>query len=96
MHKLKSGLLVALLAITLTYQDNSDNEVGFNLYRMRGTVWSLIATTVADIVEVTDLSSAPGDCYQVSAFNDAGESTFSNSVCLPLLPQAPTNLQKKK
>jgi hypothetical protein len=89
-------LLTIAIAIELTWTDNSANEDGFKLYRQPpGGAFVLIATTPANIQKVADLEAAPGACYKLTAFNLAGESEFSNTVCLPLLPAPPSNLQAK-
>ncbi len=89
-------LAIAALTAVLTWTDNSDNEDGFEIYRqLQGAAFLELATVPTDTVTFTDASSAPGACYKVTAFNIAGESGGSNTVCLPLPPVAPSGLQAK-
>tara|TARA_R110000744_G_scaffold1338_7_gene4763 strand:- start:2437 stop:2718 length:282 start_codon:yes stop_codon:yes gene_type:complete len=80
--------------VKLTWNDNSDNETGFKVYRQGGTLdadqfaTGLVAAThrvdsTGDTgitaAQFVDTSVAVGDyTYRVSAFNDAGE-TFCTS-----------------
>jgi hypothetical protein len=71
--------------ITVTWNDNSNNEDGFEVYEAVGSC-------AANFVKLGDLAAnsetvrvhslAPGTfhCYRVSAFNVAGESSFSNNA----------------
>jgi hypothetical protein len=89
-------LLAALLAVTLTWTDNSDNEDGFIVYRsFPGASFTVLATMPSGVVTFDDKDTKPLACYKVTAFNIAGESEFSNTVCLPLPPNAPSGLQAK-
>jgi len=89
-------LAMAALSAVLTWTDNSDNEDGFRIYRqLTGTNFIELSTVPTDVVTYSDPASQPGACYKVTAFNIVGESGFSNTVCLPLPPMAPSGLQAK-
>jgi PKD repeat protein len=63
--------------IVLTWQDASDNEDGFSIYRATaGGSATLIAQVAAGITTFADQSLTPGTSYfyQVEAFNGAGAS----------------------
>src|SRR5215831_7419092 len=87
-------LLVMLLAghaevtaaqLTLTWADNSTNELGFSIERSTGTAGAFaeIATTAADVIAYTDQTVVSGTtyCYRLRAFNSAGYSAYSKSAC---------------
>jgi len=64
--------------IKITWQDNSDNESGFRIYRNG----SRIATVGPNVTSYTDTGLEPGTSYSyaVTAFNDSGESGVSATV----------------
>jgi len=69
--------------IKITWSDNSDDELGFKLYRKKyytGT-YSLIATLDANVTEYTDsgLGNDANYYYRVCAYNHAGDSDYSDS-----------------
>ena len=69
----------------LTWVDNSQNEDGFNIERklnINGT-FSLIATVGPDVTSYVDdnLANTTTYCYRVNAFNDAGNSAYTNEAC---------------
>lgn len=69
--------------VSLSWQDNSDNEAGFRL-RRDGI---LLATLDPDIVTLEDGTAASGKTYvySVVAFNEVGESTaVSATVTMPV------------
>ena len=72
--------------LQLSWTDNSDNEYGFNIERSQGAdgTFSAIATQEADVTFYldTDLLPATAYCYRVLAFNDVGQSEYSNEVCI--------------
>jgi sugar lactone lactonase YvrE/pimeloyl-ACP methyl ester carboxylesterase len=82
-------------AVTLAWNDNSDNETGFYLYRWDGSVWVRIATLGANVTTYTDTDANCGQSrYRVSAYNIAGESAMSNEVAVAIrCPQPPSNLR---
>jgi pimeloyl-ACP methyl ester carboxylesterase len=72
-------------AVTLAWNDNSDNETGFYLYRWDNSGWSRIATLGANITTYTDTDPNCGQSrYRVSAHNIAGESAMSNEVAVAI------------
>lgn len=88
-------------AISLIWQDNSNNEDGFKVYRWRGEdqKWLVIGTVGSGITQFTDtnVQCGQGYAYYVSAFNSSGESngtawiSASTKDC-PQPPNQPTNL----
>jgi len=82
-------------AATLIWTDNSDNEAGFKIYKSPTATGQMteIAQVGANVTTFSDPSGATDNCYQVSAFNAAGESAKSNVACVPLTaPAAPGGL----
>jgi len=67
--------------MTLSWQDTSENEDGFRIYRVTNAQKVLIAEVGPNVTQYVD-KNAPGQaCYIVTAFNAAGESNTSNSAC---------------
>jgi hypothetical protein len=91
--------------ISLTWQDNSNNEDGFNVYRCVGcadpkTGGTKVASVGANVTTYTDgssstpLNQSTTYTYQVTAFNGSGESGASNNASATTQTEAaPTNLQ---
>ena len=82
-------------AWTLTWQDNSGNETGFQIM---GAYYNQDAVSIAQVgANVTSFflvgDQAVYDCYEVSAFNAAGYSGWSNWACKTSAPAAPSNAQ---
>jgi N-acetylmuramoyl-L-alanine amidase len=80
--------------ITLSWQDNSDNEDGFNIYR-DGELTGSVGANVTTFVQ-THLSTWQSYSYCVKAHKQDCESDASNTVTQTpglLAPAAPTNLQ---
>ena len=65
--------------IRLDWDDNSDDETGFRISDGN----SIVATVGANTVSYTVQNLAPNTyrCYQVQAFNDYGDSDWSNWTC---------------
>jgi len=100
-------LLPLLLAVptkaasfTLTWTDNSDNETGFKIERKLGTTGTFAEVGQVG-VDINTFVNVPPDfqeyCYRVRAFNNAGDSPYSNEACgtepAPILiPDAPSGL----
>jgi hypothetical protein len=87
-------LLLALLSwssessageLQLSWADNSTNEDGFKIERKTGTTgtYAQIATVGANVTSYTDAALVAGAtyCYQVRAFNSAGNSPYTPEVC---------------
>lgn len=94
--------------LKLTWQDNSNNELGFALERCQGagcTGFKELTRTGVNVTEALDATVAEGVtyCYRVRAFNNdaSGKEQFSdytNTACgmapVPIAPpNAPGNLQ---
>jgi len=85
-------------SLTLTWQDNSNNESGFKIYRWGydGTQWAFIYldSVGANVTSYTQTGLNCGSVfnyYEVSAFNDYGESAHTSwkqgtTAACPLAP----------
>ncbi len=89
-------------SITLNWQDNSNNETGFVIYRWNGSVFDIIGNTNANVTTFTDtgLQCATDYTYEVSASNDAGKSSRARAYATTddcssgqNKPAAPSNLR---
>jgi hypothetical protein len=85
--------------ITLGWTDNSNNEVGFKIERKEGAggIYSQIATVGPNIATYSDMGLTPGITYyyRINAYNEAGDSNYSNeaqATTLPLPPSSPFGL----
>ena len=87
--------------INLSWTDNANNENGFKVEQSTdGTTFAQIATLGSNSVSysATALSASTTYFYRVVSFNDAGNSTFSNTASAttsappPPLPAAPSAL----
>lgn len=90
----------------LTWTDNSNNELNFNIERgtaasvaacQSGVTFAPLVTISANLVSFTDLNLTEGVtyCYRVNASNAAGASAFSNIAgrTVPFsVPQSPSGL----
>lgn len=99
LHNMKSLIATILLTTTtligadlvLTWDDNSDNEDGFEIWRQQnGGEWLLIAATNADDSTFTDGVIPVGTTlsYRVRAWNQFGESNYTNIVSVNTFPPA--------
>ena len=66
----------------LKWEDTSDSEEGFRIYRITSNDTKKIAEVGPNVTTDTDKDTFAGACYVVSAFNSAGESSPSNTACL--------------
>jgi YVTN family beta-propeller protein len=71
--------------ISIAWSDNSNDELGFKIFRKQyiGGSYSLLATVDKNTISYTDDSDLKSDSnyyYQVCAYNYAGNSTFSNET----------------
>lgn len=71
--------------IDISWQDNSENELGFTIQRANAgddRTWAAIGSVGRDITTYSDESVACENSYQyrVSAYNDSGDSPFSNEA----------------
>ena len=86
---------------TLSWQDNSTTETGFQIQNCPGSctnasIWATIGSTAANITTFKVLAVAPNTTtsYRVLAFNLAGVSAPSNIAVdvIPALPSGPTTV----
>ncbi|MFP4202482.1 MAG: fibronectin type III domain-containing protein, partial [Candidatus Acetothermia bacterium] len=80
--------------IELTWEDNSENEEGFRIYRNGNKVETVGANTTSYVHD--DLRAETRYCYRIVAYNETGESDSSNRNCAmtPLAkPDSPENLK---
>ena len=70
--------------ITLNWTRNSTNETGFRIFRRTdpAQTWQAVSTTANGVTSFSDsgLSRDTTYYYRVTAFNDIGESAYSNEV----------------
>lgn len=71
----------AATKMTLSWQDTSENEDGFRIYRVTGERKVLIAEVGPNVTRYVDTESPPDACYIVTAYNAAGESPPTVAVC---------------
>lgn len=72
-------------AVNLTWNDNSDNETGFQIERqVSGGSWALLTTVNAGATSFTDGTVAAGTTYdyRVRAINAGGSSGYSNTATI--------------
>lgn len=71
-------------SISFTWDDNSNNEDGFKIYRSSSYSgnYSLAGTTICDDNYYTDTDLNPSTTYyyKVTAYNSTGESNYSNVI----------------
>jgi hypothetical protein len=66
---------------SLSWQDTSENELGFRIYRVSGQTKTLVGEVAPNVTRFTDQDAPSDACYIVTAFNAAGESAPSNISC---------------
>jgi hypothetical protein len=75
----------AAAQLTLTWQDNSNNEDNFAIDRKTGTngTYTQITLTATNITSYVDTSVTRGVsyCYRIRAVNSAGASAYTNEAC---------------
>ena len=79
--------------IELTWNDMSDNELGFYVERsLYGLAWTLVTSTVTDSTSYIDSDLLPSTTYQyrVQAFNGVGTSDYSNIATAMTSGSTPT------
>jgi hypothetical protein len=93
-------IAILLLAITLVWQDNSTDELGFNIEKtISGNCingFYEVLQVGVDVTSWTDNLSQPGDCYRVNAFNSDGTSAYTNTAQIPLSSPPPCHGKGKK
>ena len=71
--------------LRLSWTDNSDNERGFSIERrlQASGTFASVATQEANVPFYSDTTLLPATayCYRVLAFNEAGQSPYSNESC---------------
>ncbi len=67
--------------IGLVWTDNANNETGYNVERLNGATWTVIASLPANSSSYsnTGLTANTAYSYRVNAINAAGPSTYSNT-----------------
>lgn len=71
-------------AITLTWQDNSNNEAGFEVERKSGDKFAVLAAVGAGVTSYTDTAVTTGTeyVYRVRAISDTAVSGYSNEAAI--------------
>ena len=91
------GTVLSAADLRLEWQDNSDNEDGFEIWRQQnGGEWLLIGATNANDAAFVDGVIPIGATlsYKVRAWNQFGESGWTNIVSIKTYPPAaPTSLK---
>jgi len=81
-------------AATLTWTDNSTGELGFRIERaptVTGT-FAQIGQVGVGVTTFIDAGGVAGNCYRVKAYNQGGDSAYSNIACISSPPAGPTGL----
>jgi hypothetical protein len=81
-----SATALSYLEVQLTWDDNSDNEINFEIDRSTtGSVgsFSLLATLTENTTSYNDQNLDPQQqyCYRVRSVNAAGNSNYTNTAC---------------
>ena len=93
-----TALSISQTSISLSWTDNSTNELGFYVYQsLNGTTFALIEGLGAGVTnaDVKGLVQDNNYWYRVQAYATGSTSAFSNTInirTLPTLPAAPTGL----
>lgn len=93
-----SATVISSSQIELSWTDNADTETGIKIERSSdGVIWQEINTVAYDVTSYIDGSLAPNTLYhyQIKAYNNGGDSTYSNiafETTHPLAPLAPSGL----
>jgi hypothetical protein len=88
-------------SIALTWNDNSNNETYFEIWRAKDqmTTFTLFTTSTNHTWQDTGLTADTLYCYKVRAHNGTGDSAFSNPFCAwtetTVKPRPPTNVTCK-
>jgi probable HAF family extracellular repeat protein len=81
-----AGAVLPSFAVRLTWKDTSSNEVGFRVERASGSqgAFALLSNAGVNATTFTDTTARAGRTYRyrVQAFNDAGQSGWSNTVTI--------------
>ena len=83
--------------IDLSWTDNASDETGFRIERSpNGSDWAEIDTTSADDTTYSDMGLSPDTTYyyRVRAYNDAGNSNYSNTDSATTSSEAPVVASK--
>ena len=79
--------------IELTWNDLSDNELGFYIERsLNGLAWTLVTSTVMNSTSYVDSDLLPSTTYKyrIQAFNSVGTSEYSNTATATTSGSTPT------
>jgi len=91
-----TGIVLSEVRVKLTWEDKSDNELGFIVERKKdGEDWQKIKDIPANITSYIDTGLNPGSkyYYRVKAYNASGNSVYSNEIiCNTPIIIGPTNL----
>ena len=75
------GIACNTKPMNLSWQDTSENEDGFRIYRIANNEKRIIAEVGPNVTQYVDQNAPAGACYVVTAFNAAGESVATNTAC---------------
>jgi hypothetical protein len=82
--------------VNISWSDESANEDGFKVERRTGDAgaWAEIASVGAGVTTYRDTGLTEGTRYhyRVYAYNDVGDSDYSNELAVQTRPAAPSNL----
>jgi hypothetical protein len=68
-------------SMTLSWQDTSQNEDGFRIYRIINDQKEVIAEVGPNVTRFVDKDAPRNSCYVVTAFNAVGESDPTGATC---------------